>query len=92
MLAGTIAQAGFSTAEGERDMFCMRLGVFGVVVSVGDAIALFRLGVRYKGRLGVRFVLRCTVSFLQFLNLFPLFPTQIPLTLLLWKQDQFSVK
>lgn len=31
----------------------MRLGVFGVVVSVGDAIALFCLGVRSKGRLDV---------------------------------------
>lgn len=37
----------------EQDMFCMRLGVFGVVVSVGDAVALFRLGVRSEGRLDV---------------------------------------
>lgn len=53
VLASTTAQDGFSTAEGKWDMFCMRLGVFGVVVSVGDAIALFCLGVRSKGRLDV---------------------------------------
>uniref|UniRef100_A0A8U7N0T9 Family with sequence similarity 78 member B n=1 Tax=Corvus moneduloides TaxID=1196302 RepID=A0A8U7N0T9_CORMO len=44
---------GFSAAQGEQDTFCMRLGVFGVVVSVGHAIALFCLGVRSKGRLDV---------------------------------------
>lgn len=53
VLAGTTAWEGFSAAEGKWDMFCMRLGVFGVVVSVGDAIALFCLGVRPKGRLDV---------------------------------------
>lgn len=44
---------GFSAALGLRDTFCMRLGVFGVVVSVGDAIALFSIEVRSKGRLDV---------------------------------------
>lgn len=53
VLASATAQEGFFTAEGKRDTFCMRLGVFGVVVSVGDAIALFCLGVRSKGRLDV---------------------------------------
>lgn len=53
VLAGATAREGFFTAEGKRDTFCMRLGVFGVVVSVGDAIALFCLGVRSKGRLDV---------------------------------------
>lgn len=46
VLAGATAPEGFSTARGQQDMFCMHLGVFGVVVSVGDAISLFRLGVR----------------------------------------------
>lgn len=45
--------AGASAARWERDTFCMRLGVFGVVVSVGDAIALFCLGARSRGRLDV---------------------------------------
>lgn len=44
---------GVPAAREGRDTFCMRLGVFGVVVSVGDARALFRLGVRSKGRLDV---------------------------------------